>query len=918
MSAFGSAVGGIGFAITAHDLASKTLMRTNMLIATLGRTAGAAGGSMVKGFAGAVASMAAIGVGAAGLRGLFSAGKEAATFEFAMERVGIVTRATGKSFEALSDQARKLGLETEFTSTQVAEAMQVLAQAGFKAEEISGDLTAVVLDLTSAAGGMISTAEAASTIAVAWKLFGEELKDSRQAADMMTRATQISLLQFNELQKAFSGISGESMAFNQNYRDTLALITASKDFGFSAAGGANAVRIAMRNLISNNDRLQEATNGTVSVYDKLTGEFRSIIDVVDDLEQHWDKMNSSVQQRTEDTIKIFTKRGLRGISILTKGTFVTSAGEFKVGIDALRARLAELEDSEGAVQTAAQRMRETLLGTFTRIGGSLKNMLILIGQHLTPTVTKLAEKFFDATVEINMFIQSHPGLVKVGAALVALSSAFLVVSGAIGLVVSSYVVLAAMIELAGLGSSVLLLKVKALGLWYAILGKVQLINGIIVGKLTGMYFRLTGQTTAYTWATAGAANSVVMLNRSLAAMWALIWPITLVLALATAGILAFYKGWKLLSQGMKEGKVWMMAAGAGLSILAAILFPPIALVQVLMIAWWGLKKAFQATKNFLAPVIKAFGSYYRAVEPLFMVFKALKELLQNDFSVKVSTGKMLDSKGVFGIFTKIGSMLKWFSDFGKALDEIYQNSKEFMNKIAVIWDSTFGAFLSTMFRGMGEMVVLAYKFALGEIDAQEFDKKVQEITKGIGDKLRSSMGALISRIMGMDQADWDVVAEKFVKGFIAVATIMVYTLPTIFARFAAALLNLGIWMGGQIVRGVAQSIWDQRGVIWDSLVRLFKWLVSSMVSIATGGAVNPYAGGSGPKTREEAQVQRANRETEKLVQRSHGRSNASQVIQLLVDGRVLSEALVNENGVQQNAAGTTSAPGAGGRTGTGK
>ena len=69
---------------------------------------------------------------------MYSTIKPAVDFEYAMAKVGAITNesANGEGFKNLTNLARKLGRETQYTALEVASAMQYLGMAGFNTNQI--------------------------------------------------------------------------------------------------------------------------------------------------------------------------------------------------------------------------------------------------------------------------------------------------------------------------------------------------------------------------------------------------------------------------------------------------------------------------------------------------------------------------------------------------------------------------------------------------------------------------------------------------------------------------------------------------------------------------------------------------------------------------------------------------------------
>ena len=70
-------------------------------------------------------------------RGIIGTG---ADYESVMARVKAVSGATADEFRRMGELAIKMGAETEFSTSQAAEAMQYLAMAGLKVDEVMGAL----------------------------------------------------------------------------------------------------------------------------------------------------------------------------------------------------------------------------------------------------------------------------------------------------------------------------------------------------------------------------------------------------------------------------------------------------------------------------------------------------------------------------------------------------------------------------------------------------------------------------------------------------------------------------------------------------------------------------------------------------------------------------------------------------------
>ena len=83
------------------------------------------------------ASMAVAGLGAAAV-------KTAADFDSGMSKVAAISGATGDDLDALRDKAREMGAKTKFSASEAASAMEYMAMAGWKTEDMLGGIEGIM------------------------------------------------------------------------------------------------------------------------------------------------------------------------------------------------------------------------------------------------------------------------------------------------------------------------------------------------------------------------------------------------------------------------------------------------------------------------------------------------------------------------------------------------------------------------------------------------------------------------------------------------------------------------------------------------------------------------------------------------------------------------------------------------------
>ena len=125
----------------------------------------------------ATAAVTALGVAAV---------KTASDFDSSMSQVAAVSGATGDDFDKLRDKAREMGSKTKFSASEAADAMNYMAMAGWKTEDMLNGIEGI-MNLAAASGEDLATTSDIVTDALT--AFGLTAEDSGHFADILAAAS---------------------------------------------------------------------------------------------------------------------------------------------------------------------------------------------------------------------------------------------------------------------------------------------------------------------------------------------------------------------------------------------------------------------------------------------------------------------------------------------------------------------------------------------------------------------------------------------------------------------------------------------------------------------------------------------------------------------------------------------------------
>lgn len=187
--------------------------------------------------------------------------KTAADFDSAMSRVAAVSGATGSDFDSLRDKAREMGAKTKFSATQAADAMNYMAMAGWKTEDMLSGIEGVMY-LAAASGEDLATTSDIVTDALT--AFGLSTGDSGHFADVLAAASSNANTNVSMMGETFKYCAPVAGALGFSVEDTAEAIGLMGNAGIKASQAGTSMRSIMTNL-TGDVKLSGAAIGDVTI-----------------------------------------------------------------------------------------------------------------------------------------------------------------------------------------------------------------------------------------------------------------------------------------------------------------------------------------------------------------------------------------------------------------------------------------------------------------------------------------------------------------------------------------------------------------------------------------------------------------------------------------------------------------------------
>ncbi len=280
-----------------------------------------------------------------------------AKFEESIAVVRAVTKATVQDFENLRDKAQQLGITTRFSATQAADAMVLLARAGFSVDET---MTAVGQTLLLAQAGGLGMAEAADITASSLRGFGLEAIEVTRVTDVLVETANSANTNVSQLGQALKFVAPIAKGLGQEIEITNAALGILSNAGLKATLAVTGLRRVLAELASPGRELNDILTASGLVAADVDPQVVGLTNALEELKQ--------AGFDTGDALEVFGQRGGPAFAVLVDR------------IDEIRTLEQGLKDAGGEADRVAKIMDQTLNGALFRLKSALEGVNLAVGE----------------------------------------------------------------------------------------------------------------------------------------------------------------------------------------------------------------------------------------------------------------------------------------------------------------------------------------------------------------------------------------------------------------------------------------------------------------------------------------------------------------------------------------------------------
>lgn len=224
--------------------------------------------------------------------GLTACIKTTMDFDAEMSKVAAISGATGNDFDSLRDKAIEMGDKTKFSASESAEAMEYMAMAGWKTEDMLNGISGV-MNLAAASGEELGTTSDIVTDGLT--AFGMTAEDSAHFADVLAAASANANTNVSMLGESFKYVAGTAGGMGYNVEDVATALGLMANSGIKASQGGTALNNIMTRMAKPTKESANAMSMLGLSLQNEDGTMKSFMQIMEDIRDGFPelKMNAS-------------------------------------------------------------------------------------------------------------------------------------------------------------------------------------------------------------------------------------------------------------------------------------------------------------------------------------------------------------------------------------------------------------------------------------------------------------------------------------------------------------------------------------------------------------------------------------------------------------------------------------------------
>ena len=337
--------------------------------------------------------------------------KTGADFDAAMSKVAAVSGTTGEDLEALRAKAREMGSQTKFSASEAAEAMNYMAMAGWKTEDMLSGIEGV-MNLAAASGEDLATTSDIVTDALT--AFGLTAADSAHFADVLAAASSNANTNVSMMGETFKYAAPVAGSLGFSVEDTAQAIGLMANAGIKSTQAGTSLRSIMTALAGDVKFCGESIGEVEIQTTNADGSMRELSDILTDCRTAFTGLSESEQASAAQAL----------VGKNTMSGFLALMNAAPADIDKLSGAIS---NCDGTSLSMAETMQDNLAGQLTILKSQLEELAISFSDILMPAIRSIVSHIQGLVDKLNQLDpQTKETIVKIALVAAALGPMLIV------------------------------------------------------------------------------------------------------------------------------------------------------------------------------------------------------------------------------------------------------------------------------------------------------------------------------------------------------------------------------------------------------------------------------------------------------------------------------------------------------------
>lgn len=303
------------------------------------------------------------------------AAKTGKEFDAQMSTVASISGATSSQLAELTAKAKEMGATTSFSATESAQALEYMAMAGWKTQDMIGGLPGII-NLAAASGEELATVS--DIVTDAMTAFGLSADESSHFADVLAKTASSANTNVGMMGETFKYVAPVAGAMKFSVEDVSTAIGLMANSGIKGSQAGTALRSTISRLAKPTKESATAMNTLGLSITNSDGTMKSFMDIMLD-------MRNSFSGLTEDEKACYAAM-LGGQEAMSGLLSIVNASESD-----FTSLTKSINDCNGAAKNMSDIRLDNLQGDITLLKSNLEGVALSTSGMLTPALRFLVK-----------------------------------------------------------------------------------------------------------------------------------------------------------------------------------------------------------------------------------------------------------------------------------------------------------------------------------------------------------------------------------------------------------------------------------------------------------------------------------------------------------------------------------------------